>query len=327
MLAHIDAAGGWIGIDVVIGVLVGTAMFGGDERAAAIALQALDLFAVGSLLVAGLLTLTTGGGPRVRHEVRPAALLVGGRWNHPRPRRARAGRVATRGRRDGPRRRLRAEAGTAPPPVENLVYPPVVSSAALVVATMLAVGPDPAPHTGHPHPARPRRPHVTTADPVAELLFSGADTPIITDPATVMPWTTARDQLAAAPRVLAGHRRPDGRPHVMPVLAVWFEIALHVATRPTSRKGRNLAGNDDLQANETDLVAAADTLLLGRVTFNDFAGHRPHVARDPDAPGPPATTPAHSTHWTRSWSRRRARSPTGPAPAAGPPSTPVTSTT
>lgn len=44
--------------------------------------------------------------------------------------------------------------------------------------------------------------------------------------------------------------------------------------------------DDDLQAYETDLVAAADTLLLGRITFNDFAGHWPNVARDPDSARP-----------------------------------------
>ena len=35
--------------------------------------------------------------------------------------------------------------------------------------------------------------------------------------------------------------RPYGRPHVMPVLAVWMDGALYVSTRPSSRKGKNLA--------------------------------------------------------------------------------------
>lgn len=38
--------------------------------------------------------------------------------------------------------------------------------------------------------------------------------------------------------------------------------------------------DDDVQAYETELVSAADTLMLGRVTFNDFAGYWPRVARD-----------------------------------------------
>lgn len=35
--------------------------------------------------------------------------------------------------------------------------------------------------------------------------------------------------------------RPDGGPHVRPVLAVWVDGALHSTTNPTARKGRNLA--------------------------------------------------------------------------------------
>lgn len=38
--------------------------------------------------------------------------------------------------------------------------------------------------------------------------------------------------------------------------------------------------DDDVQTYEIDLVSAADTLLLGRVTFNDFAGYWPRVARN-----------------------------------------------
>jgi dihydrofolate reductase len=38
--------------------------------------------------------------------------------------------------------------------------------------------------------------------------------------------------------------------------------------------------DNDVQAYETDLVSVADTLMLGRVTFNDFGGYWPRVARD-----------------------------------------------
>lgn len=37
--------------------------------------------------------------------------------------------------------------------------------------------------------------------------------------------------------------------------------------------------DDELQAYEIDLVGAAETLMLGRVTFNDIAGYWPRVAR------------------------------------------------
>ena len=37
--------------------------------------------------------------------------------------------------------------------------------------------------------------------------------------------------------------RPDGKPHVMPVLAVWLDSALYFVAGPASRKARNLARN------------------------------------------------------------------------------------
>jgi general stress protein 26 len=37
--------------------------------------------------------------------------------------------------------------------------------------------------------------------------------------------------------------RPDGRPHVVPVLAVWHDGALHFVAGAGSRKARNLGGN------------------------------------------------------------------------------------
>lgn len=41
---------------------------------------------------------------------------------------------------------------------------------------------------------------------------------------------------------------------------------------------------DDAMANyESDLVSSADTLLLGRVTYQSFAGSWPHVPDSPDA--------------------------------------------
>ena len=37
--------------------------------------------------------------------------------------------------------------------------------------------------------------------------------------------------------------RPDGRPHVTPLLGVWLDGALYFCTGPTERKARNLAQN------------------------------------------------------------------------------------
>jgi hypothetical protein len=59
LVAHIASAGAWIGIDVVMGVLVFTALFGGDETRA-LCYRALELFAVWPLIATGLSCLASG---------------------------------------------------------------------------------------------------------------------------------------------------------------------------------------------------------------------------------------------------------------------------
>ncbi len=60
LATHIISAGAWIGIDVVLAVLVFTAMLTDDPALAAVCYQALRLFAVWPLLVAGLVCLGSG---------------------------------------------------------------------------------------------------------------------------------------------------------------------------------------------------------------------------------------------------------------------------
>ncbi|TNC20051.1 hypothetical protein [Amycolatopsis alkalitolerans] len=60
LVTHIVASGAWIGLDVVMAVLVFTAMFTGDASVAATSYQALRLFAVWPLLIAGLVCLASG---------------------------------------------------------------------------------------------------------------------------------------------------------------------------------------------------------------------------------------------------------------------------
>lgn len=102
------------------------------------------------------------------------------------------------------------------------------------------------------------RPNARAAEqePVADLLFSAADaTPISTDQATLKSWSEASAQVAAAPKYWLATGRPNGHPHVMPVLAVWGEGAILLATRPGSRKGKNLAQNAECVVSvSTDTV-------------------------------------------------------------------------
>jgi nitroimidazol reductase NimA-like FMN-containing flavoprotein (pyridoxamine 5'-phosphate oxidase superfamily) len=64
--------------------------------------------------------------------------------------------------------------------------------------------------------------------------------------AAATPWEEARRQLEAAEIFWISTVRPDGRPHVTPLPAVWLDGALHFCTGPTERKARNLAGNPNV---------------------------------------------------------------------------------
>ena len=60
LIAHIASAGAWIGIDLVMGVLVFTAVLAENGDTRALCYRALELFAVWPLIVAGLLSLANG---------------------------------------------------------------------------------------------------------------------------------------------------------------------------------------------------------------------------------------------------------------------------
>ena len=56
-------------------------------------------------------------------------------------------------------------------------------------------------------------------------------------------WARARRSLQHAELYWLSTVRPDGRPHVTPLLGVWLSGALHFCTGPTERKAKNLAQN------------------------------------------------------------------------------------
>jgi hypothetical protein len=75
-------------------------------------------------------------------------------------------------------------------------------------------------------------------EPVTDLDARYSD-----DNAEAIGWTQARETLAAAEIYWLSTVRPDGRPHVTPLLGVWLEPALYFCTGPDERKAGNLAGN------------------------------------------------------------------------------------
>jgi hypothetical protein len=60
LVLHIASAGAWIGMDVVMGVFVFIALLADDDGTRALCYRALELFAIWPLLVTGLVCLTSG---------------------------------------------------------------------------------------------------------------------------------------------------------------------------------------------------------------------------------------------------------------------------
>jgi nitroimidazol reductase NimA-like FMN-containing flavoprotein (pyridoxamine 5'-phosphate oxidase superfamily) len=56
-------------------------------------------------------------------------------------------------------------------------------------------------------------------------------------------WTRGRRELKEAELYWLSTVRPDGRPHVTPLLGVWLDGALYFCTGPDERKAKNLAQN------------------------------------------------------------------------------------
>ncbi|ALG11408.1 hypothetical protein [Kibdelosporangium phytohabitans] len=60
LIVHIAAAGAWLGMDLVLGVLIFTAMWTSDPQTLSVAMQALELFAVWPLIITGVACLISG---------------------------------------------------------------------------------------------------------------------------------------------------------------------------------------------------------------------------------------------------------------------------
>jgi general stress protein 26 len=75
-------------------------------------------------------------------------------------------------------------------------------------------------------------------NPVTELnaQFSG-------EGATPTPWAEAQTHLEQAEIFWLSTVRPDGRPHVTPLVAVWLDRALYFCTGAGERKAKNLTQN------------------------------------------------------------------------------------
>lgn len=80
------------------------------------------------------------------------------------------------------------------------------------------------------------------------------------------PWPAGLEQVAAADTFWLSTVRPDGRPHVTPLTAVWHGDAIWFTTGPGERKAENLRHNPAciLTTGGSDLAdGALDVVLEG----------------------------------------------------------------
>ena len=142
-------------------------------------------------------------------------------------------------------------------------------------------------------------------EPVAEL----PKMPYDPGPASaLLTWYVALDRLENAHTYWLTTVRPDGRPHLMPVWAVWLADALWFSTSEQSVKGRNLArephcslsldaagiqivldglarrvtGTDELQRFADTYTPKYDwpvTVVEDAVTFDDGGGGNVYAVR------------------------------------------------
>jgi hypothetical protein len=89
----------------------------------------------------------------------------------------------------------------------------------------------------------------------------------LTEDATATSWAAARERLENPEQgrtYWLATVRPDGRPHVMPILGLWRDGAFYFVTGETTRKGKNLADDPRcvITASSTTLPAL-DVILQG----------------------------------------------------------------
>jgi hypothetical protein len=124
---------------------------------------------------------------------------------------------------------------------------------------------------------------MTEPEPIGEL-----DTTFSSAEATATPWAAARKQLEHAEIFWLSTVRPDGRPHVTPLISLWLDEAPWFVTGPNERKALNLAsdarcvlttGSNHLHEGldvvvEGEAVRVTDEATLARVA-DGFAAKYP----------------------------------------------------
>ena len=89
------------------------------------------------------------------------------------------------------------------------------------------------------------------------------------DGSSTTSWDMARERLAnpeSQRTSWLATTRPDGRPHLMPVIATWIDDAIHLVVGEGTRKGRNLAADGRcVVATSSTTLPSLDIVLEGHV--------------------------------------------------------------
>src|SRR4029077_13254777 len=130
--------------------------------------------------------------------------------------------------------------------------------------------------------------------------------------ATAVPWKEAETQLKKAEVYWLSTVRPEGRPHVTPLIAVWLDGALYFCSGEDERKGKNLFKNKQVAVTtgcnalaegldivvEGDAVAVSDDAKLRRIAaqyvskYGEGWRFAVHNGAFYHRPGPPASLAA-----------------------------------
>ena len=94
---------------------------------------------------------------------------------------------------------------------------------------------------------------MTRKEPVAEL-----DVRFSSPGAAPTPWAEARRRLEKAELYWLSTVKPDGRPHVTPLISIWLDGSPYFCTGSRERKAKNLEGNAHCA-----LTTGCDTLNTG----------------------------------------------------------------
>lgn len=132
------------------------------------------------------------------------------------------------------------------------------------------------------------------------------EAPMVDDEAGTTPWDVARERLEnpePGRTCWLATVRPDGRPHLMPIIAFWIDGAFHFVVGEGTRKGRNLAADGrcvvatgSLTLPSLDIVVEGhaepldDEAAVRRIAEMLRGNHWPLEARGDQVYGPNAPT-------------------------------------